>query len=215
MDSDMKDSMFPAPAYEKGIADEDANVTGTLFSSTVNLANTILGSGMLAMPFVFANLGIAQGMVLLTITAILSVFGLGLLTQMANTLNSRDVSFNAICMTAYPAAAAVMDFAIALLCFGAGVSYHIIGMFLFYLSRHSWDSSYHNHWKLELPSLGYDWRCSGRPHLVFKTIGLAKVCFLPFSRRHALPCWTFCLLRISVAGRNGRGHKRGIRANRI
>jgi amino acid permease len=132
MGSDMKDTKYPAPAYEGGITVEDANVTGTVFSSTVNLANTILGTGMLAMPFVFANLGIAQGLVMLTITAILSVFGLNLLSQAAQTLNSRDVSFNAIAMTAYPAAAVVMDFAIALLCYGAGVSYLIVGMIRHY-----------------------------------------------------------------------------------
>jgi amino acid permease len=130
---DSKDDNYLEAVLEKVIAEEDANATGTLFSSTANLANTILGSGILVMPFVFANLGIAQGVVLLTLSAFLSVFGLNLLTKMANTLNSRDVSFNAICMTAYPAAAVLMDFAIALLCYGAGVSYLIIGMSPFYL----------------------------------------------------------------------------------
>lgn len=106
----------------------DTHATGTVFSSTVNLANTILGTGMLAMPLVFASLGIAQGLVMISITGILSVFGLSLLSQAAQTLNSRDVSFNAIAMVTFPAAAVVMDISVALLCFGAGVSYLVVGM---------------------------------------------------------------------------------------
>lgn len=97
-------------------------------SSTANLTNTVLGTGMLSMPYTFATLGIAQGLVLITFTAILGGFGLSLLTQAAQTLKSRSVSFNALAKVSYPAVATVMDVSIALNCFGVSVSYLVVGI---------------------------------------------------------------------------------------
>jgi hypothetical protein len=39
------------------ILEDDRDVSGTVFSSTSNLVVTVLGTGMLSMPFAFAMLG--------------------------------------------------------------------------------------------------------------------------------------------------------------
>lgn len=112
------------------IYEEDQCVTGTIFSSSANLANTMIGTGMLAMPFAFSQLGIAQGLVMVSITGILAAAGLILLSKSAQVLESRCVSFNALAKVSYPAAAVIMDTAIAITCFGTSVSYLIVGLLL-------------------------------------------------------------------------------------
>jgi amino acid permease len=73
---------------------------------------------MLAMPFAFSMLGLLQGIVMLSITGIFAILGLSLLAQAAQTLNSRDVSFNSVAKASYPTIAIVMDAAILITCFG-------------------------------------------------------------------------------------------------
>ncbi|OMH78825.1 Vacuolar amino acid transporter 5 [Zancudomyces culisetae] len=89
------------------IADELKH-TGTIFSSTINLCNTILGSGMLAM------------------VGFTSAVGLYLLARCAEKVPGRKSSFFAVAGLTYPKAALLFDFAIALKCFGVSVSYLII-----------------------------------------------------------------------------------------
>ncbi|CAG8710157.1 5425_t:CDS:2, partial [Gigaspora margarita] len=70
------------------------------FSCAVNLANTILGTGMLAMPAAVASVGLIMG--------------------------SRSSSFFAVSQLTYPKAALFFDVAIAVKCFGVSISYLII-----------------------------------------------------------------------------------------
>jgi amino acid permease len=88
---------------------------------------------MLSMPFVFAQLGVGQGLVMLLIAALFAILGLCLLAQSAQTLNSRDVSFNCLAKTAFPGSdiiSSIMSASIVIMCFGGAVSYLIVGMFL-------------------------------------------------------------------------------------
>ncbi|KAI8049253.1 transmembrane amino acid transporter protein-domain-containing protein [Syncephalis plumigaleata] len=95
-------------------------------SSTINLANTILGAGMLAMPSAIAATGLVFGSVLILFSACCSGFGLYLLSRCAAIIRSRDASFYRVAQHTYPQAATIIDLAIAVKCFGVGVSYLII-----------------------------------------------------------------------------------------
>ncbi|KAJ3181045.1 hypothetical protein HDU85_003750 [Gaertneriomyces sp. JEL0708] len=105
--------------------EDDSTPIGTIFSSCVNLSNTILGSGMLAMPAALASVGLGLGMLLIGFSGAASAFGLVLLTRLAAKVG-RTSSFNACAKITYPDAAVWFDAAIAVKCFGVGVSYLVI-----------------------------------------------------------------------------------------
>ncbi|KAJ2076459.1 hypothetical protein H4R24_005685 [Coemansia sp. RSA 988] len=100
--------------------------TGTISSSSINLANTILGSGMLSMPNAMASLGLAFGSIIIIFSALASSLGLYLLSRCARRTSGRDSSFFAVSKLTYPRAAIFFDAAIAVKCFGVSISYLII-----------------------------------------------------------------------------------------
>lgn len=95
-------------------------------SSVVNLLNTIVGAGTLTMPFVLSHMGIMLGVVLILWSAFTSAFGLYLQSRCARYLDRGTASFFALSQLTYPNAAVIFDLAIAIKCFGVGVSYMII-----------------------------------------------------------------------------------------
>ncbi|PIA14898.1 hypothetical protein COEREDRAFT_82330 [Coemansia reversa NRRL 1564] len=100
--------------------------TGTISSSSINLANTILGSGMLSMPNAMASLGLVFGSIVILLSALASGLGLYLLSRCARRTSGRDSSFFAVSKLTYPHAAIFFDAAIAIKCFGVSISYLII-----------------------------------------------------------------------------------------
>ncbi|GES73697.1 vacuolar amino acid transporter 5 [Rhizophagus clarus] len=106
---------------------EDERVgTANFFSCTVNLANTILGTGMLAMPAAIASVGLIIGSMLIVYAAVTSGLGLYFLSRSATHTFGRNSSFFAVSKLTYPSAALIFDTAIAIKCFGVAVSYLII-----------------------------------------------------------------------------------------
>jgi len=101
------------------------NETGTVFSSIVTLSNTLLGSGMLAMPAAFASVGLYLGILSVAIFGFGAFYGLWLLTRCA-TYTGRNSSFFSLSMITFPQASIFFDFAISIKCFGVSVSYLII-----------------------------------------------------------------------------------------
>jgi len=101
------------------------NETGTVFSSIVTLSNTLLGSGMLAMPAAFASSGLYMGILNIAIFGGGALFGLWLLTRCA-TYTGRNSSFFSLSMITFPQASIFFDLAISIKCFGVSVSYLII-----------------------------------------------------------------------------------------
>lgn len=95
-------------------------------SSFINLANTIIGAGVLAMPHAMAILGIFGGVLVITFAGVTAGFGLYLLTRCAKYVESGSASFFTISKRTYPNAAILFDLAIALKTFGVAVSYLII-----------------------------------------------------------------------------------------
>lgn len=95
-------------------------------SSVINLVNTIVGAGVLAMPHAMSNMGVVLGTLVILWSGLTSGFGLYLQTRCARYLDRGAASFFALSQITYPNAAVVFDAAIAIKCFGVGVSYLII-----------------------------------------------------------------------------------------
>ncbi|KAJ3207467.1 hypothetical protein HDU67_007442, partial [Dinochytrium kinnereticum] len=117
-----------------GVGDEEVDelhgggegVTGTILSSSINLTNTILGAGVLAMPGALASVGLGLGTFLIVLSGLGSIFGLTLLSLCASKVGGRNASFFAVSRLTYPSAALWFDLAIAVKCFGVSVSYLVI-----------------------------------------------------------------------------------------
>ncbi|KAJ2883738.1 hypothetical protein H4R27_002570 [Coemansia aciculifera] len=118
----IRNSITSEHFFEEDVAEP----TGTILSSTINLANTILGSGMLSMPNAMAALGLAFGSLVIVFSACASGMGLYLLSRCARRTPGRDSSFFAVSKLTYPKAAVFFDAAIAIKCFGVSISYLII-----------------------------------------------------------------------------------------
>ncbi|PBP21757.1 hypothetical protein BUE80_DR007160 [Diplocarpon rosae] len=95
-------------------------------SSNINLLNTIIGAGTLAMPLAMAHMGIFLGSFVILWSGLTAAFGLYLQTRCARYLERGSSSFFALSQITYPNAAVIFDAAIAIKCFGVGVSYLII-----------------------------------------------------------------------------------------
>lgn len=95
-------------------------------SCIINLMNTIVGSGMLAFPHALSQMGIVLGIIVILWSGLTAAFGLYLQTRCARYLERGGASFFALSQITYPNAAVLFDAAIAIKCFGVGVSYLII-----------------------------------------------------------------------------------------
>lgn len=86
----------------------------------------VVGAGVLAMPLAMSHMGILLGVVVIAWAGLTSAFGLYLQTRCARYLDRGSSSFFALSQITYPNAAVFFDAAIAIKCFGVGVSYLII-----------------------------------------------------------------------------------------
>ncbi|KAG0333917.1 hypothetical protein BG004_000637 [Podila humilis] len=81
---------------------------------------------MLAMPGALATVGLLLGSFMIVFSACASSLGLYFLTRSASKTQGRAASFFACSKLTYPSAAVWFDLAIAIKCFGVGISYLII-----------------------------------------------------------------------------------------
>ncbi|CCH59538.1 hypothetical protein TBLA_0B07210 [Henningerozyma blattae CBS 6284] len=101
--------------------------TASIHSSIINLTKTIVGAGMLAIPFAFRNDGILVGILLTLLAAITSGFGLFVLAKCSKTLiNPRNSSFFQLTMIAFPNLSPLSDISMIVQCFGVGLSYIVL-----------------------------------------------------------------------------------------
>lgn len=101
--------------------------TATIRSGTINLLNTIIGAGILAMPYGLRQNGIILGCALIIWLACTSSFGLYLQNKVAKYTGQRgSVSYFSLAQLTYPHLLVVFDGAIAIKCFGVGVSYLVV-----------------------------------------------------------------------------------------
>ncbi len=116
---------------EKSRSQEDchcstASTEMSAASSVTNLANTIIGAGVLAMPHAMAQSGIVLGLATMVVSGATSCLGLYFQGLCARRIERGHASFFAVSQHTYPSLAILFDAAIAIKCFGVGVSYLII-----------------------------------------------------------------------------------------
>lgn len=87
---------------------------------------SVVGAGVLAMPLAMSHMGILLGVFVILWAGLTAGFGLYLQTRCARYLDAGASSFFALSQISYPKAAVIFDAAIAIKCFGVGVSYLII-----------------------------------------------------------------------------------------
>ena len=86
----------------------------------------VIGAGVLAMPHAISRMGITLGVSIVVWSGLVAGFGLYLQARCAEYLERGSASFFALAQITYPNAAVFFDAAIAVKCFGVGVSYLII-----------------------------------------------------------------------------------------
>ena len=99
--------------------------SASFFSAFNNLANTILGAGMLGLPHAFAEAGFIPGTVMLLAFGGFASLGLHLLSEAADWAG-RPSSFYSVAHAAQPGSGAFIDLAIGIKCFGVATSYLIV-----------------------------------------------------------------------------------------
>lgn len=115
-----------------GVIDEEEVMASThtrgatTVSGTINLLNTIIGAGILAMPFAYKANGMILGTGVIALAGLTAGFGLYLQALCASYVPKGHASFFAVAKHTYPSLAVLFDVAIAVKCFGVGVSYIII-----------------------------------------------------------------------------------------
>ncbi len=78
------------------------------------------------MPLAMSHMGVLLGIFVIIWSGMTSGFGLYLQTRCARYLDRGSASFFALSQITYPNAAVIFDTAIAIKCFGVGISYLII-----------------------------------------------------------------------------------------
>ncbi|KAM9936685.1 hypothetical protein OXX80_003766 [Metschnikowia pulcherrima] len=101
--------------------------TATVRSGSINLLNTIIGAGILAMPYGLKCNGLLFGAALIVWSSLTSALGLYLQNKVAKyTQQQGAVSYFSLCQLTYPQLSVIFDGAIAIKCFGVGVSYLVV-----------------------------------------------------------------------------------------
>ena len=98
----------------------------TKTATVINLVNTALGAGMLALPFAFKSQGVVLAISNILFCGMLTVVGLLLQVYISGFIAPGEASFFKACKITYPSLAVVFDLAIALKCVGVCVSYLVI-----------------------------------------------------------------------------------------
>ncbi|SCU87123.1 LAMI_0D04830g1_1 [Lachancea mirantina] len=95
-------------------------------SGVLTLLHTACGAGILAMPYAFKPYGLVAGFGMILFCGICSCGGLLLQSQVSKYAPPRHASFFALAQLTYPQLSVVFDLAIAIKCFGVGVSYMVV-----------------------------------------------------------------------------------------
>lgn len=94
-------------------------------SSVVNLTKTIIGAGLLAIPYAFKSNGIVLGTLLVVLAGVASIYGLWIVTRVSEKVKGQT-SFFALCAITYPRLTPLFDLSITIQCFGVSISYLVL-----------------------------------------------------------------------------------------
>ena len=127
VESERDNRVLLAGAVNEDVMIKPPPVAASLSSCISNLANTILGAGMLGLPHAFAMAGFIPGTLMLILFGGFSSLGLFLLTQAADR-SGRPATFYAVAEVALPGRSLglAIDLAIGIKCFGVATSYLIV-----------------------------------------------------------------------------------------
>ena len=99
---------------------------GHITGSVINLTNTIIGAGVLGLPYAYAGAGYVLGTILLLCFAFFSSMGLHLLQVSAREVSPGHGSFFAVANASVPTLAFLSDAAVAIKCFGVACAYLLV-----------------------------------------------------------------------------------------
>jgi amino acid permease len=119
------DSVSEGGSRQSSVSYESNIRSATMASCFFNLANTIVGSGMLGLPYAYSHSGWVLGSFLLLVCGCSSAFALHLLSLCAAKQGAPS-SFYSIASVAMPVLTVVIDGAVAIKCFGVATSYLIV-----------------------------------------------------------------------------------------
>lgn len=125
IDRDKRKSSYAEREQERFHKGEIVFNEATSLSSYINLTNTIVGSGMLGLPYAFANTGWVLGSILISLSGMASIFSLHLLSICASKV-PRPASFYSVTEATVPQLSFLIDTAVFLQCFGVSCSYLIV-----------------------------------------------------------------------------------------
>lgn len=102
----------------------------SIWGAFANLGNTVLGAGLLGLPYAFANVGYVMGIFMLIICAYFSMTALHFLSMcckqtMKNSTN-KESSFYTVAKIVDPRLPLLVDLAVIIKCFGVSASYLIV-----------------------------------------------------------------------------------------
>lgn len=100
--------------------------TTSTSSSVINLVNTIIGAGLLVMPYAFATDGVLPGIFIVVVSGVLSGLGLYFQGLTSKFVAPGKANFFTVCSITYPRLSVIFDVAIFVQCFGVGMSYLVL-----------------------------------------------------------------------------------------
>lgn len=107
-----------------GILPGDSHVRGSgMFMTVMNLVNTVIGSGILALPSSAAKVGWVLAIILMVVSAAITWVGLNYLTNVARKMGGDKTSFGAASTATYKWLVIIVDLCVFVLCFGISIAY--------------------------------------------------------------------------------------------
>jgi amino acid permease len=106
---------------EKTLPGEGEGSAG-FFSCSINLLKSVIGAGILTIPFALSQLGWVPGLLTLLLAAVLSTFGLYLLSILGHS-HGRKSTFGAVAEKIFPKMAVWFDVAVMVKCLGVASAY--------------------------------------------------------------------------------------------
>lgn len=102
------------------------NNGATLESSVINTINTVIGSGILVLPYAFRTDSILVGIFIILFAGAANCLGMILQGAASKFLPQGSATFFTVCRITYPKLSVLFDFAIFLQCFGVNISYLVL-----------------------------------------------------------------------------------------
>ncbi|EJS44006.1 avt6p [Saccharomyces arboricola H-6] len=101
-------------------------MVASIRSGVLTLLHTACGAGILAMPYAFKPFGLVPGVIMIVVCGACAMQSLFLQARVANYVPQGRASFSSLTRLINPSLGIVFDLAIAIKCFGVGVSYMIV-----------------------------------------------------------------------------------------